>query len=208
MRYLFPTLLLIAVVLSLASSCEPDIIEPPIPPPPPFSCANGYEPNAAEDDCLCPSPRVELYGIECYEIPSGAFYSELAGCYMDAGAIYELEYDTSRFIESENAFRIDDARYAIPNPDLEGYRSNPANAFLYERDGRWDSLRIVVEDPFSYAAFQHPDLLGIAATEFNGIWRHPDTIDGYFIFGYVDHASPLLWAIIELERCPATLVRH
>ncbi len=208
MRYLFPTLLLIAVVLSLASSCEPDIIEPPIPPPPPLSCSNGYEPNDTEDSCICPGLKVELFGVECYDIPPGAFYSDMEGCYFQSGMICEVEYDTSRLIDDSGIYRLG-CRVASLNPNVDVYQSFPVNSFLYERNnGQLDSIRIMIEDPFTYSAFQHPDLLGVAATEFRGIWSSADTIEGYFIFGYIDHGSPVIWDMIELERCPATLIRY
>lgn len=210
MRYFLFMLIFILSAISLLTSCEPEIIEAPLPPSLPFSCENGYEPNAIQDSCVCPSPKVEILGLECYDIPPRAFYSDMAGCYLEAGVIYEITYDTSVYLSWSNVYRVDNTRYATPNPYVNQYQTNPVSAYLYENNGQWDSLRLIIEAPYNdYYGFRHPALSeGPTVTEFRGIWQHPDTIAGHFVFGYVDELSSELWAVIELERCPATLVRH
>lgn len=209
MRYFLPILLFILAVISLATSCEPEIIEPPLPPPPPFSCDNGYEPNATQDSCVCPSPKVEIFGIQCYDIPPRTFYSDMEGCYLEAGIIYELEYDTSHYLSILNAFELNDVRYVRPSSSV-AYRTSPVNrAFLFHRNSNWDSLRLIINAfPYYYSSFQHPDLMGPGVMEFRGIWIHSDTIEGHFLFGYFNELSSENWDLIELERCPATLVRY
>ncbi len=78
----------------LSTGCMDD--DQPVPGPlvEPFTCTFGFDTNTVDETCDCPEPKVRIGDIECRELESREFYSDMNGCLTDIGMIFYFEEDT------------------------------------------------------------------------------------------------------------------
>lgn len=148
----------------------------PGPDPEPFTCAFGFEVDAAAEECNCSEPKVRIGDAECRELEPGEFYSDMEGCLIDIGMIFYFEDDT---IRNRCCRRI---QMEAPSPTLSRTRYNPVSARITRLSDGTDSIwftagggEYLVPDPTGGDV----DLL----TFFSGKFIDENTIVGDFQWG-------------------------
>jgi hypothetical protein len=142
----------------------------------PFTCAFGFDVNAADEECNCPEPKVSIGDETCRELEPEEFYSDMEGCLLDIGMIFYFEDDTV----------INNCCRTI---QIESPRSNVSRTLYGPVSGRQTRL----ENGMDSIAFEAgsgkyfvPDPTGgefDLETRFRGIFIDEFTIEGTFEWG-------------------------
>jgi hypothetical protein len=160
----------------LIAACVPEDPPQPSEPTEVFTCADGFEVSAADEECLCAAPKVRIGDMECRELDAREFYSDMEGCLTDIGMIFYFR-DDSLINNCCKRIMIEYPRANIATP-LFNFAFAHITPLSNGMDSIWFSTgseHYFVPDP-SGGEFPFE-------TQFTGVFTDENTIVGEFQWG-------------------------
>ncbi len=171
-----------------------------------YPCGVGYDFDPVANVCSCPEGKVEISEYDCFELPTGFYYSPMSNCVMNWGIAFSVGNDTSSYSTSRDMYStIADIYTARADHNRPDFFPTSAMRYLFkEISPTQDSVMFEVRTSWfiDSETFEGPGPAPVFL--FKGISNRSDSIVGTIYTGEGNHNYTVT---NQTDECPVVFTR-